>query len=142
MKVRDIMTRNVKTARPEDTIQQIARLMSENDTGVIPITEGQRPIGLLTDRDIVVRAIAEGRGLDTTASQIMTTNLELVQEDDDLNDVTDKMSRQQIRRVLVVDNNRNLCGIVSLGDVALEDKSKPAGKTLEQISEPGSSPTH
>jgi CBS domain-containing protein len=142
MKVRDIMTRDVKTARPEDTIQQVARLMSETDTGVIPITEGLRPIGLLTDRDIVIRALAEGRGLETTASQIMTTNLELVQEDDDLTDVTDRMSRQQIRRVLVVDNNRDLCGIVSLGDVSLEDKAKPTGKTLEQISDPGASPSH
>ena len=116
--------------------------MSEYDTGAIPITEGQRPVGLLTDRDIVIRAIAEGKGLDTTASQIMTGNLELVQEDDDLSEVTDKMSRLQIRRILVVDNNRNLCGIVSLGDVALEDKAKPTGKTLEQISDPGNSPSH
>ena len=137
MKVRDFMTRNVRTARPEDTIQQLARLMAEADTGVIPIVDGDRPVGLVTDRDIVIRALAQGRGADTTASQVMTANLEFANEDDDLDEVTDKMSRLQLRRILVLDQNRRLGGIVSLADVAQEGKAKDAGKTLEQISQPG-----
>lgn len=137
MKVREVLTRDVRTARPEDTIQQLARLMADADTGAVPILEGERPIGLVTDRDIVIRALAEGRGLETTASQVMTSNLEFASEDDDLSEVAEKMARMQIRRILVLDDGRRLCGILSLGDLAQEEKAKAAGKTLEQISQPG-----
>jgi CBS domain-containing protein len=137
MKVREHMTRDVRTASPEDTVQQLARLMAEADTGAIPIVDGDRPVGLVTDRDIVIRALAEGRGPETTASQVMTTNLEFASEDDDLSDVADKMSRLQVRRMLVLDDNRRLCGILSLGDLAQEGRTQDAGEALEQISQPG-----
>ena len=137
MKVRDFMTRDVRTARPEDTIQQLARMMAEADTGAIPVLDGDRPVGLVTDRDIVVRGLAQGRGPDTTASQVMTGNLEFANEDDDLDEVSDKMARLQVRRLLVLDNSHRLCGIVSLGDFAQEGKRKDAGEALQDISRPG-----
>jgi CBS domain-containing protein len=137
MKVREAMTRDVRTARPEDSIQQLARLMDEADTGAIPIVEGDRPVGLVTDRDIVIRALAQGRGVETTASQVMTSELEFASEDDDLSEVSDKMARMQVRRMLVLDHNRRLCGILSLGDLAQEGGRDQAGHALEQISEPG-----
>jgi CBS domain-containing protein len=127
MKVREAMTRDVRTARPEDSIQQLARLMDEGD----------RPVGLVTDRDIVIRALAQGRGVETTASQVMTSELEFASEDDDLSEVSDKMARMQVRRMLVLDHNRRLCGILSLGDLAQEGGRDQAGHALEQISEPG-----
>ena len=142
MKVRDLMTRDVQTVRPSETIQQVARRMSELDTGFIPICDGDRVIGLLTDRDIAIRAVAEGKGPDTPATEIMTSGAESVMEDDDLDEVTDKMSRLQIRRILVLDAGHKLAGVLSLGDVALEAKAKEAGRTLADISESGDQPAH
>lgn len=140
MKVRDAMTRNVQTARPGDTVQQVARQMSELDTGFIPICEGERVVGLLTDRDIAIRAVAEGKGPQTPATEIMTSGAETAFEDDDLDEVTDKMAKLQIRRLVILDRNHKLCGVLSLGDVALEGKAKDAGHTLADISESGDAP--
>lgn len=142
MKVREVMTRDVQTARPGDTLQQVARRMSELDTGFMPICEGDRVLGLLTDRDITIRAVAEGLGPQTPATEIMTSGAETASEDDDLDEVTEKMSRLQIRRVVVLDVNRKLCGVLSLGDIALEAKAKEAGRTLADISEAGDRPAH
>jgi CBS domain-containing protein len=137
MKVRELMTRDLQTARAEDTIQQIARMMAEADTGIIPIVDGERPVGLVTDRDIVIRALAEGRGPETTASQVMTSDLEFASEDDDLSAVTEKMSRMQIRRILVLDESRRLCGVLSLGDLAQQGRMEEAGLALSDIAQPG-----
>lgn len=142
MKVRDLMTRDVQSAHPGDTVQQVARRMSELDTGFMPICDGERVIGLLTDRDIAIRAVAEGKGPDTPATEIMTTGAETVFEDDDLSDVTDRMARLQIRRIVVLDAQHTLCGVLSLGDVAQEAKAKQAGHVLADISESGDRAAH
>lgn len=142
MKVRDVMTHGVQTARAADTLQQVARRMSELDTGFMPICEGDRVLGLLTDRDIAIRAVAEGLGPETPATQIMTSGAETAAEDDDVDDVTDKMARLQIRRIVILNKAGKLAGVMSLGDVALEAKAKDAGRTLAEISESGDRPAH
>ncbi len=142
MKVRDVMSRGVQTARAADTIQQVARRMSELDTGFMPICEGDRVLGLLTDRDIAIRAVAEGLGPETLATKIMTSGAESAAEDDDVDEVTTKMARLQIRRIVILDKAGKLAGVMSLGDVALEAKAKDAGRTLAEISEPGDRPAH
>ncbi len=136
MRVRDVMTRDVQVARPEDPIQQVARLMADLDVGVIPVCDGRRIQGMVTDRDITIRGVAQGLDLKSPIGQIMTSDVEFVLEDDDLDEVHDKMSAAQVRRLPVVSESRELVGIVSLGDVARVDKSREAGETLEEISEP------
>ena len=139
MKVRDVMTAGVVSGRPDDTIQAIARQMSEIDTGVIPITEGGRVVGLITDRDIVLRIVAEDGDLDSPVSSVMTTHVETVTENDSLKDATRKMGELQIRRLVVLGDDGRLAGILSLGDVALEAGSR-AERVLENVSDPGDRP--
>ncbi len=139
MKVRDVMTAGVVTARPEDTIQAVARRMSEVDTGVIPIAEGDRVVGLITDRDIVLRIVAESGDVTAPVSSVMTTGVETVQADDSLKSAAKKMSQMQIRRLVVLGDDGRLAGILSLGDVALEDGDR-AEDILQDVSDPGDRP--
>ncbi|MBW3559138.1 MAG: CBS domain-containing protein [Proteobacteria bacterium] len=139
MKVRDVMTAGVVTARPEDTIQAVARRMSEVDTGVIPIAEGDRVVGLITDRDIVLRIVAESGDVTAPVSSVMTTGVETVQADDSLKVAAKKMSQLQIRRLVVLGDDGRLAGILSLGDVALEDGDR-AEDILQDVSDPGDRP--
>ena len=142
MKVRDVMTRDVQVARPGDTIQQIARLMLEADTGAVPVTDEQTVIGMITDRDIVLRVVAEGRSLDLPVSEVMTPNVEFCMEDDDLVEVSEKMGRLQVRRMIILSQDRKLAGILSLGDLAQETDLEESGLTLEEISKPSSTLSH
>lgn len=139
MRVRDVMTAGVVTARPEDTIQAVARRMSEVDTGVIPIAENGRVVGLITDRDIVLRIVAESGDVNAPVSSVMTTGVETVQESDNLKTAARKMSQLQIRRLVVLGDDGKLAGILSLGDVALEDDDR-AEDILEAVSDPGDRP--
>ena len=136
MKISDIMTRNVEVARPEDSIQTVAQRMADLDVGSLPVCDGERLLGMITDRDITIRATAQGRGPDTNVTEAMTPDVEYAFEDDDLREVTDKMASRQIRRLPVVDSDRRLVGIVALADLAREDKDKRVGDTVEQISKP------
>ena len=140
MKVRDAMTRGVTTAAPGDTVRQVAASMSEIDTGLIPVLDGEAIVGLITDRDIVIRVVAEGLGSDTPVSQVMTTQVETVEEGDSLDDAVERMADLQIRRVLVTGPGGALAGVLSLGDVAREAKAKETGHVLAEISEPGDEP--
>lgn len=137
MKIRDVMTRDVEVARPSDTIQQVARRMSELDTGFMPICDGRRVQGVITDRDIVIRVVAENGDPSAPVSEYMTQQVEYAQETDALDKVTERMGDDQIRRMIVVDENKDLVGVVSLGDLAREGKSKTVGRALGEISEPG-----
>lgn len=139
MKVRDVMTAGVVTGRPEDSIRQVARQMSEVDTGVIPIADGGRVVGLITDRDIVLRIVAEDGDLDAPVSSVMTTGVETVSEGDSLKDATKKMGELQIRRLVVLGDDGRLVGMLSLGDVALETSGR-AEKVLDKVSDPGDRP--
>ena len=137
MKISEVMTRDVEVARPNDSIQSVAQQMAQLDVGAVPVCDGRRLQGMVTDRDITVRAVAQGLSLDAPVSQVMTGNLEYLNADDDLDRAADKMADSQIRRLPVVDDNQQLVGIISLGDLAREHKEKVIGRTLEEISEPG-----
>ena len=142
MKVRDVMTRDVQVALPGDSIQQVARLMREFDTGAIPVVDEGRVIGLITDRDIVLRVVAEGRPLELPVSEALTPDVEFCFEDDDLVEVSEKMGRLQLRRMIILGPDRKLAGILSLGDLAQETDLEESGLTLEEISKPTSPLSH
>jgi CBS domain-containing protein len=136
MRINEIMSREVEVARPQDTIQDVARKMREVDTGVIPVCEGDQVRGMVTDRDIVIRAVSEARSFETPVSDVMTPDVEYCYEDDDIAAAADKMAELQVRRLIVLDHDQRLVGIVSLGDIAQQGKDKTTGQALEEISEP------
>jgi CBS domain-containing protein len=137
MKISEVMTRNVKTVSPDTTAQEAAGFMLSEDAGSMPVSEGDRLIGMVTDRDIAVRGVAKGRGPDTPVRELMTEEIICVREDDDVDDVASKMSEAQVRRLPVVDDNDRLCGIVSLGDLSRETNNESAHEALEGVSQPG-----
>jgi CBS domain-containing protein len=137
MKITDVMTRDVQTVQPDQTAQEAARFMLSTDAGSIPVTEGERLIGMITDRDIAVRGVAEGRGPDTPVRDLMTDGIVCAGIDEDVDAVAQKMSDAQVRRLPVVDEQQKLCGIVSLGDLARETESEAAHEALEGVSQPG-----
>lgn len=135
--VRDVMTPNPETVTQQDSIREVARIMKDTDTGIVPVVDGKKIIGLVTDRDIVVRGIAEGKDVaNGSVSDVMTTSVRSVQEDAPVNEVLQMMSSAEIRRVPVVNENDEIVGIVSIGDIA-SDSNNPGkvGKALENISE-------
>ena len=135
MKVSDAMTSQVSTAAPTDTVRKVAQVMAHVETGAVPVVENGKVIGLVTDRDIVLRVVAEGRSFDSPISEAMSEgDVQSVQEDDVLADATAKMANHQIRRLVVLNAAGNLTGILSLGDVAKDYGAKQVGKTLEDIS--------
>ncbi|ENZ82711.1 MULTISPECIES: CBS domain-containing protein [Caulobacter] len=139
MKVSDAMTSQVSVARPTDSIRKVAETMAKVDSGVVPVVDDGKVVGLVTDRDIVLRVVAEGRSFDSAVSEVMSDGEVLsVKEDDVLADATAKMANNQVRRLVVLNDAGNLTGILSLGDVAKDYGAKQVGKTLEEISqEPG-----
>ncbi len=139
MKVSDAMTSQVSTAAPTDTIRKVAQVMAHVDSGVVPVVADGKVVGLVTDRDIVLRVVAEGRSFDSPISEAMSEGeVQSVKEDDILAEATAKMANHQIRRLVVLNDAGNLTGILSLGDVAKDYGAKQVGKTLEEISaEPG-----
>lgn len=136
MRVSEAMSRDVEVARPQDTIQNIARRMADLDIGALPVCDGRLLKGMVTDRDIVVRGLAEGRGGDTPVSAVMTPDLEYVFDDEDLGEAADKMAEAQVRRLPVVDRDKRLVGILALADLTGKVRERTAGQTLEEISEP------
>ena len=137
MKVREVMTKEVETIRPDQRVQEAANFMLSADAGSIPVTDGERLIGMITDRDIAVRGIAKGYGPDTPVRELMTDDLIVVRVDDDIEEAASKMSEAQVRRLPVIDEDERLCGIVSLGDLSRETDSDCATEALEGVSQPG-----
>jgi CBS domain-containing protein len=135
--IRDVMTANPECVSEKDSIRDVARIMKDKDTGVVPVVDGRKIIGLITDRDIVVRGIAEGHNLaDLKISEVMTKGVRTVREDADVNEVLKTMGNSEIRRVPVVNTNDELVGIVSIGDIATNtNQSNRVGKAMEDISE-------
>ena len=134
-KISEVMTTNVKVVRPDDTVENAAKMMADLDVGAIPVCDGRRLQGMITDRDITIRATAEGRGGDTPVKEVMTTDVVWCSEEDDTQDVLQRMADAQIRRIPVVDQERNLVGIVALGDLAVEDEEN-VDEALRDISMP------
>src|SRR5215207_9292157 len=137
MKVSGIMTRDVRLIEPTQTIRDAARLMAELDTGILPVREGDRLVGMITDRDITVRAVAQGRGPDTAVREVMTDEVKYCFEDDDTNNVARNMADIQVRRLPVLDSDKRLVGIISLGDIAVTDEARRAGEAVAGVSQPG-----
>jgi len=139
MKARDIMTKHPQVVTPDTPVQEAARLMKSEDTGVLPVVEAQgsrRPVGVITDRDIAIRVVAEGRS-QAMVRDAMSSSVRTAREDDDLKDVMELMASEQVRRVPIVDDRGELVGIVSQADIVLEGDDKRAEKTIERISQPG-----
>ena len=137
MKISEVMTRDVATVRADQSAQEAANFMLTGDAGSIPVTDGDKLIGMITDRDIAVRGVAKGHGPDTPVRDLMTSGLICAREDDDIDEVATKMSEAQVRRLPVIDGSENLVGIVSLGDLARETDGEGAHEALEGVSQPG-----
>lgn len=137
MKVSEVMTRDVHTIRPDQRVQDAASFMLSADAGSIPVIDGDRLVGMITDRDIAVRGVAKGYGPDTPVRELMTDEIICVREDDDVEDIASKMSDAQVRRLPVIDDNERLCGIVSLGDLSRDADEDSASEALQGVSEPG-----
>ncbi len=141
--VMDVMTRDVEIINPNDSLKDAAEKMRTLNVGPLPVCDGDRLKGIITDRDIVVRAVSQGMNPnDTHVSQAMTAEVEYVYEDEDISKVARKMKDEQIRRILVLNRDKRLVGIVSLGDLTEAMASEEAGETLESISEPSHPATH
>ena len=137
MKISEVMTTNVETVTPEQTVQEAAGFMLRANAGSIPVCEGDRVIGMITDRDIAVRGVAEGRGPDTPVSELMSDGIICAREDEDINTVAQRMADEQVRRLPVLDAEERLIGIVSLGDLARETQGETAHEAFEGVSAPG-----
>jgi CBS domain-containing protein len=135
MKITDVMTPNPKTVAPGDDLQAVARIMRDEDAGSVPVVEDGRVIGMVTDRDIVIRAIADG-DFDCTVEDVCSDDVICVRGDQSTAEAAELMSEHQVRRLPVVDDDDRLLGIVSLGDIAVkEGRDARTGETLENISE-------
>ncbi|HWA48649.1 MAG TPA: CBS domain-containing protein [Dongiaceae bacterium] len=134
------MSRDVKVAAPSQSIQDAASMMEEVDCGFLPVGEDDRLVGMITDRDIAIRAVGRGKGPDTHVRDVMSKEVLYCFEDQDLAHVTKNMAEQQVRRLPVLNRDKRLVGIVSLGDVALSDgNAKRTADALNAISQPGGS---
>ena len=137
MRVSDVMTTDVETVRPDQMARDAARFMLQADTGSIPVTDGDRLVGMITDRDIAVRGVALGYGPDTPVSELMTSGVISAHAEEHIEDAARKMGDAQVRRLPVIDNEQRLVGIVSLGDLARETDEGTAAQALEGVSAPG-----
>ena len=134
MNIRDVMTSNPRTVSPNDTIQNAARIMRDEDTGAVPVVENGRPVGMVTDRDIVVRAVANGE-FNRPVRDVVSGNVVTAGPDMSTKEAAELMGEHQIRRLPVVENDC-LIGIVSLGDLAVKDANdKRTGDALQEISQ-------
>ncbi|HEY4029649.1 MAG TPA: CBS domain-containing protein [Caulobacteraceae bacterium] len=134
MIVSDAMTAQVVTAKPTDAIKKVANIMKEVDTGAVPVSDNGKVVGLITDRDIVLRVVAEGGDLNGPVSAVMSEDVQTCREDDNLADAAARMGSNQLRRLVVVNDAGRLVGILSLGDIAQDYGAKKVGQTLEEIS--------
>ena len=137
MIVKDCMTRDVRLVNPKQTLKDAATMMAETDTGALPVGDNDRLVGMITDRDIVVRAVCKGKGPDTRIDEVMTHEIKYCYEDDDVKEVAQNLAQNQIRRLPVLNREKRLVGVVSLGDLAcyVEDTGI-IGSALGRISVP------
>lgn len=136
MKVCDAMTSEVQLCTPEDTLKDAAEAMTTLDVGLLPVTDNERLVGMISDRDIVTRAIAMGLGPNTLVRDVMTQNVKYCFEDQDVEEVSQNMGADQIRRLPVLNRERRLVGIIALGDIARTGSGPATAHALQQISQP------
>jgi CBS domain-containing protein len=136
MKVSELMTSDVEIVQPDDTLHTAAKMMADLDTGALPVGENDKLVGMITDRDITIRAVAEGRDPDQTkVRDAMSEHIRFCFEDEDTQEVSRKMSEWAVRRLPVLNRDKRLVGIVSLGDLATGGAEEESGKALEEISD-------
>ncbi len=136
-KLKDLMSRDVRVVTPDMSILEAAIQMREGDFGMLPVGENDRMIGTITDRDIAIRAVADGKDSSTKVRDVMSEGIAWVFEDESVEDAAKMMSERQVRRLPVVDRNKRLVGIVALGDFAVESSEiRPAAEALSEISQP------
>ena len=137
-RVADVMEREIRVASPDDSVQQLARLMREDDTGILPVGEGDRLVGMVTDRDVAVRLVAEGRDpAQTKVRDVMTADVRYVYEDEDIERVAENMAAQQVRRLPVMNRQKRLVGVVSIGDIAKGPHPSAATYALKGVAREG-----
>lgn len=135
--LKDLMSRDVKVISPDMTIGEAAKTMRDGDFGMMPVGENDRMIGTISDRDIAIRAVAEGKDAGTKVREVMSEGIAWVYEDDSVEQAATIMSKRQVRRLPVVNRDKRLVGIVALGDFAVESSEiKPAAQALSEISKP------
>jgi CBS domain-containing protein len=145
MKISELMSRNPCTVSPETPVSEAARLMKEEDVGIVPVVERVggaetrgRLVGVITDRDIAIRHVAEGRSSDAPVRDVMSGGVRTASPDDSVDDVMELMGREQVRRIPIVDDRGSLVGVVSQADLARKASNDgKVEKTVEQISQPG-----
>ena len=137
MKVRDAMTSDVQLCTPEDTLRDAAEAMAALNCGLLPVTESNRLVGMISDRDIAIRGVAKGRGPDSRVRDVMTADVKYCFDDQDIEDVTMNMGDLQVRRLPVLDRDKHLVGIIALGDIARKNMGDGTAAALSQISRPG-----
>jgi CBS domain-containing protein len=137
MKIAEIMSSDVQLASPDDTIQAAARKMEEADVGFLPVGENDRLVGMITDRDIALRAVAQGKDpKKTKVRDVMTERVLYCADSEDIEDAAENMAELRIRRLPIVDEDKRLVGIVSIGDIAFRHKASVAGDALESVCKP------
>jgi CBS domain-containing protein len=135
--VRDVMSRDVQLTNPDQTLREAAALMKKIDAGVLPVAENDKLLGMITDRDIAIRGIAEGKGPNTKVRDVMSHEIKYCFEDEAVAHVVENMAELQVRRLPVVNRDKRLVGIMSLGDLATEGALAKTTKALHGISQPG-----
>ncbi len=131
------MTRDVKMVNPNQSLREAAVTMAAIDAGALPVADGDRLVGMITDRDITVRGVAEGRGPDARVRDVMSSEVKYCFDDEKIEDVLENMGGLQLRRLPVLNRDKRLVGIIALGDLATNGKAIGAGKALSGISQPG-----
>lgn len=137
MRVSNCMTKDVQIADPEQTLREAAVSMGRLDAGVLPVGENDRLVGMITDRDIAIRGIAEGKGPEAKIRDVMSTEVRYCFDDEDVDDVLHTMSALKVRRLPVLNRDKRLVGIISLGDIATHGAMAETGEALSDISQPG-----
>ncbi len=137
MKIANIMSREVKLINPDDTLRDAATLMKTIDAGALPVAEGDRLVGMITDRDIAIRGIAQGKGPDAKVRDAMSPEVKYCFEDEDAAHVAENMAELQVRRLPVMSRDKRLVGIVALADLATAGSLPKTAKALHGISQPG-----
>jgi CBS domain-containing protein len=137
MKVCDCMSRDVQIATPDQSIRDAAKMMARIDSGVLPVGDNDRLVGVITDRDIAIRAVAEGKSPTTKVGDVMSHEVLYCFDDQELEDIAQNMAEMKIRRMPVVNRDKRLVGIISLGDVARSEDARTTGRAVSEISEPG-----
>ena len=137
MKVSKCMTRDVELVSPTQTIRDAAQMMAELDAGALPVQQDDRLVGMITDRDIAVRAVAQGKSPETPVRDVMSSEVLYCFDDQEIEDVSRNMGEVKVRRLPVVNRDKRLVGIISIGDLALKEEQTLTGSTIARISKTG-----